>query len=448
MKFLSGKIHELRIHVPWTRITYEPVTVTINTIEFVVKLRDPGEKSSEGVSENDDKAKTKEFKREMQKAKVAREAEHLPPGYVQGVMNKVVNNISVCVNNLILKYVEEDIVFSLNIKSVSLFSANEDWEEAFVELALPSLCLRKICNISDLTICLDCRNADGKIEMYQDPVLYKCNLSCRILSKYQGIGSVSAYENQVNVYCESLDLSSTDVQLPMIIRLLKLCLGLYYRTLDLPGCNYKHHPAEEILEERKKTKTVSKVPQADNGEQSGNADETGWVSWAWSMLPNVAEDVIGDDGHSSYDTDTVVLFGIFVTQCSLTLKVTDEAFDSSIVGTKRFEFSPILNIEMSGCAVEIWSKGEEYFDCQFGVCNIVGYMIGDCLCKKGRRDVYSVRSDISMDLDELEKETEVGFVSHASVTRYIKEKFLTCLQILLLSSEILISIVSQYLDFK
>ena len=39
--FLSGHIHELTIRVPWTKIASEPIQVTINTIEFVLKLKDP-----------------------------------------------------------------------------------------------------------------------------------------------------------------------------------------------------------------------------------------------------------------------------------------------------------------------------------------------------------------------------------------------------------------------
>lgn len=30
--FVSGHIHELLIHVPWTKITSEPIVITINTI--------------------------------------------------------------------------------------------------------------------------------------------------------------------------------------------------------------------------------------------------------------------------------------------------------------------------------------------------------------------------------------------------------------------------------
>lgn len=38
--FLSGHIHELRIHVPWTKLSSEPVVITINTMECILKLKD------------------------------------------------------------------------------------------------------------------------------------------------------------------------------------------------------------------------------------------------------------------------------------------------------------------------------------------------------------------------------------------------------------------------
>lgn len=38
--FLSGHIHELRIHVPWTKLGSEAVVITINTMECILKLKD------------------------------------------------------------------------------------------------------------------------------------------------------------------------------------------------------------------------------------------------------------------------------------------------------------------------------------------------------------------------------------------------------------------------
>jgi vacuolar protein sorting-associated protein 13B len=37
--FVSGHIHELRLSVPWTKITSEPIRVYVNTFEIVLKLR-------------------------------------------------------------------------------------------------------------------------------------------------------------------------------------------------------------------------------------------------------------------------------------------------------------------------------------------------------------------------------------------------------------------------
>lgn len=53
------------------------------------------------------------------------------PGYIQTVINKIVGNIRLYCNNLILKYVEDDIVLSMNIKLLTFESANNNWEPAY-----------------------------------------------------------------------------------------------------------------------------------------------------------------------------------------------------------------------------------------------------------------------------------------------------------------------------
>ncbi len=37
--FLSGRIHELIIHIPWSALASAPVQVTVNTLEFVLTTR-------------------------------------------------------------------------------------------------------------------------------------------------------------------------------------------------------------------------------------------------------------------------------------------------------------------------------------------------------------------------------------------------------------------------
>lgn len=53
----------------------------------------------------------------------------------------------------------------------------------------PELVLRKVINFSDCTVCLDKRNASGKIEFYQDPLLYKCSFRTRLHFTYDNINA-------------------------------------------------------------------------------------------------------------------------------------------------------------------------------------------------------------------------------------------------------------------
>lgn len=226
--FKSGHIHELRIHVPWTKLGSEPVVITINTIECILKLRDSQfETSSKGSRSDLKRSKSRSALKQRKQ-----EGDDLPPGYLQSLMNKIVNNVSIIVNNLIVKFVEDDIVLSLNIKSAELYSVDENWERDFIELSLPELVLRKSINLCDLTVCLDKCDSSGKIEHYQDPLIYRCSVTGRLYTKYDSMSAKRASVTKFDLFCEHLDVSLTDTQLPMFERLIEMCIALYYGTLD------------------------------------------------------------------------------------------------------------------------------------------------------------------------------------------------------------------------
>ena len=46
-------------------------------------------------------------------------------------MSKIINNISIVCNNAIFKYLEEDIVLSLNALHITYSSVDNNWEAAF-----------------------------------------------------------------------------------------------------------------------------------------------------------------------------------------------------------------------------------------------------------------------------------------------------------------------------
>ena len=165
--FRSGWVHELRVHVPWTHLYSEPVLITINTVECVVKLRDSDAKKS-GPNASD-----KNLKERRNQSLPALDVQ-AAPGYLDSLVTRILNNINIIVNNLILKFVEDDIVLSLNIQSAEYYSVDARWQKCFIDVSPEDLRLRKVLQINDLTMCLDQRNASGKIEHYQIPLLYRC----------------------------------------------------------------------------------------------------------------------------------------------------------------------------------------------------------------------------------------------------------------------------------
>jgi len=53
--------------------------------------------------------------------------------------------------------------------------------------------------------------------------------------RYESLSAKLPFITKLNVFCEKLEMSLTDTQLPMFCRLLELCIALYYGTLELPA---------------------------------------------------------------------------------------------------------------------------------------------------------------------------------------------------------------------
>merc|ERR1711974_384332 len=100
-------------------------------------------------------------------------------------------------------------------------SVDAGWEAAFTELTAPELMLRKLVTLQDLTICLDSRNADGKIDIYQEPLLYRASICVRLCSVYDSDFSKQPSILRCDINCDKLSFSLTDKQLPMFIRLIQ-----------------------------------------------------------------------------------------------------------------------------------------------------------------------------------------------------------------------------------
>ncbi|XP_064651739.1 intermembrane lipid transfer protein VPS13B-like isoform X2 [Lineus longissimus] len=371
--FKSGHIHELRIHVPWTRLASEPVVITINTIECVLKLRDTAHKDHMKVNTV---AKT-------QKPKLKKpNAEELPPGYLQSMINRIVNNLKVVVNNLILKFVEDDIVLSLNIKSAECYSASKTWNESFIELAPPELVLRKVVDFHDLTVCLDKRDGSGKIENYQEPSLYRCSMTCRMHMGYDSLHAKLPSVTKMNLFCEKLDVSLTDTQLPMFWRLVELFLAIYYGTLELPDPDPEDADTnEENGDSAIESQTEAPAPSVPHTSHEG--DQASWAGWAWSFVPHVLPTEEGSDEEESTPrkkTPPILAVGIYCSHASLVIKQTEHVQESRFFGPQKIVFKPFMCFEVHGIGVDVLLEGLEFLNGQFGIISGRVYSVGDCVC--------------------------------------------------------------------
>ncbi|XP_060248832.1 intermembrane lipid transfer protein VPS13B isoform X1 [Meriones unguiculatus] len=402
--FLSGHIHELRIHVPWTKLGSEPVVITINTMECILKLKDGIQDDHESCGSNSTNRSTAENTKSSIKPRRIQQAAptdpDLPPGYVQSLIRRVVNNVNIVINNLILKYVEDDIVLSVNITSAECYTVSELWDRAFMDISATDLVLRKVINFSDCTVCLDKRNASGKIEFYQDPLLYKCSFRTRLHFTYDNLNSKMPSIIKIHTLVESLKLSITDQQLPMFIRIMQLGIALYYGEIG----NFKDIETEDptslskdmlgnIAGPEDETRIEMQYSAQYKGQELYSQDyeePQGWVSWAWSFVPAIVsyddgeEDCLRNDPASTMHQqkaqtlkDPIVSVGFYCTKATVTFKLTEMQAESSYYSPQKVKSKEVLCWEQEGTTVEALMMGEAFFDCQ------IGFVGCRAMCLKG-----------------------------------------------------------------
>ncbi|XP_059469479.1 intermembrane lipid transfer protein VPS13B isoform X2 [Neocloeon triangulifer] len=364
--FVSGQIHELAISVPWTKLQSEPIKITINTIECVLKLKNYGTdnlETSTVSSTGSREARNKAKKQEMEAA----------PGYVQSLVNKIVSNITIECNNVILKYLEEDMVLSLNVRSLLLQSANESWQPTFAEMTPAQLILRKLVTLHDLTVCLDRRNSLGKIEFYEEPLLYRCSLEIRMSRTYTNMAASQAKEMKIDIKCNRMDFSISDQQMPMLLRILRLNLAWYLGEL------------KELIKESEQSATTD-----ENNDELVLAEEGGesWMGWAWSLVPSLT---LVDEEYppEPEDTDHVLMLGFYIDSMSVVFKLAASSLERCYYGTKKVKFTPLVGMELQGCFMEGAVVGLKAVNVTTGASHMVLKPMGEA-CSCGVEDLQSV----------------------------------------------------------
>jgi vacuolar protein sorting-associated protein 13B len=415
--FKSGVIHELRIHVPWTKLNNEPVVVTINTLEFVAKLKDvdasPSKVANNSSSFSNAKspsslntslnADTTQVQQQQQQSQA------VPAGYIQNIINKVLFNICIIVNNVIVKFVEDDMVLSLSMKSAECYTVNERWEKAFVDVNLQNNQLKKILQLNDVTICLDRleNRRNSKINFYQDPFIYRFSVESRINFAYASTSNNALNPQleliKMNFYCRKLDVSITDQQLPMLIRLIELISAIMNGTLDLPEANQYDETRNSSLTSLNESSidkvslgptasvvSSSSIPlshvsidlEETNAKQTtiNNTEESqGWLSWAWSYVPSVS--LLGPEQLDQAQVDPLpsvtlrIKVGFYLDELTITFKLLNQQATN-----KTLNFASFLSAHAKGLCFELNQK-DNISHSLFGVSHVKITSVGECCCK-------------------------------------------------------------------
>ncbi|CAK9795272.1 Intermembrane lipid transfer protein VPS13B [Anthophora plagiata] len=356
--FVSGHIHELLIHVPWVKITSEPIVITINTIECILKLKD------------DTKVETSSSSLQRRQEIPQEEA---PPGYIKSIVTKVVNNITINCNNLILKYVEEDIVLSVNVRFLSMQTVDNKWEPAFTDVNAYEVMLRKVITIQDLTLCLDKMDASGKIEIYQDPVLYRCSVIIRLIINYHSNTARKASITRLDLHCQKMEFSITEQQVPMLLRLAALIMAL--QTKQFPSSKEKSSTSVEEREDN---------IQDDIDHATGVAvDNIGWGGWAWNMvsslLPIDWDNDWSTEQQMAYSGHTIHL-GIYVQDATLTFKTVENVKEQLFYKSRKLRYKSFLTLRLHGVVVDTLLQGISMTSFQIGMGCMRIYPRGTCSC--------------------------------------------------------------------
>uniref|UniRef100_A0A0X3PLQ8 Chorein N-terminal domain-containing protein n=1 Tax=Schistocephalus solidus TaxID=70667 RepID=A0A0X3PLQ8_SCHSO len=278
--FKSGQVHELRIHIPWTRLGSSSIVITLNTVECILALKKPDESCPRNRGPPPSSTSSPSAIQD-----------DLPPGYLQSYLNRILCNIQVVVNNLIVKFVEDTIVLSLNVRSLDCFPTSSNWIHGIPPLnANQNFCLYRLLKLTDLTLCMDKSDAKGHIAVYQDPIVYRCNLEVRIQTVYSqksycfnnGLASLCI----ANLLCSNLDCNISQTQLPLIARLFEIMLALAYGALDWSALS--------TVWEKRSSRESSNTPQdeleraAKMVSDSENSQQS-WSNWAWSFVPSILQ---------------------------------------------------------------------------------------------------------------------------------------------------------------
>ncbi|EQC28026.1 hypothetical protein SDRG_14297 [Saprolegnia diclina VS20] len=193
--FSRGFIRELRIHIPWTQILSQPIEVKLYTVELILTAKDestPRQRRNSMASEGSYATMTTHMSKS---AEPETPIDAPKSSWLQATLAKILANVSIQINNLVLKYEEDDMVLSVTLGLLDLYSAGNTstWPRGFAEPKGDQKAIAKCIDAKDISVFLDRYTSDRvavdvdsdlihrQVIGYEVPVLRRTSLSLRCM---------------------------------------------------------------------------------------------------------------------------------------------------------------------------------------------------------------------------------------------------------------------------
>jgi len=292
--------------------------------------------------------------------------------------------------------------------------------------------------LKKVTICLDKidNKKSSRINFYQDPLIYRCSIQSRFDFIYspatatsptpttqndsnQNLFNQQLKQIKLNFYCRKFDMSITDQQLPMLLRLVELILAIVdgsLSTSSLSATSQEDLAADDqsslattatILQSQSHQPQLSSVnlthettvEQESTDPLDSNNQDQGWISWAWSYVPSVSailpageyenESSVNNNNNTNNTSaptqnDKNILIGFYFDEMNISFKLIQQLTqlnESTQQKVKSLSATHFLNVNLKGIALEANNKGSDYSNFICGISFINVKSVGECCCK-------------------------------------------------------------------
>ncbi|RLN65710.1 hypothetical protein BBJ28_00006347 [Nothophytophthora sp. Chile5] len=123
---IKRHVLQLRIHIPWTQLLSQPIEVKLYTVELILTAKSDNDKRSTRVASTNAAPRSAAATDGELPSTPEQKIEQPKSGWLHDTLQKILANVSVQVNNLVLKYEHDDIVFSIALGVCLLVS--DCWE--------------------------------------------------------------------------------------------------------------------------------------------------------------------------------------------------------------------------------------------------------------------------------------------------------------------------------